>query len=304
MLERFDKHLWLPRQELNEYDNSRRMLLREAIEKNDSFYLVLSQVSCLFTRQSSTMARLLKDVPAQSWSSLETLLCSNKEMSESVVTLFAEFPAPVENILCSEWRQSFLGQLEIVKRFLLALPRQWDSMRYESIKRRASPLTQEMAEAYNLISPVIQTTLFRAIARSFWGSDDPGLTFLEVLHKLDQDAYTKKNWKRTERENNVAYGVLRYVFDVWQKYRLQPGAGTQQFRLQNAHDFFRKLPPSMKPTTDFNEADGGSGQFSRGAVQEAVIGGYGGGRMTNNSTGIQAVAGSDNMEVGTSWCER
>ena len=60
----------------------------------------------------------------------------------------------------------------------------------------------------------------------------------------------------------------------------------------------------MKPKTGFNEADCGSGQFSRGAVQEAVIGRRDDSRRAKNSTGVQAVAGTDNMGVGTAWYER
>jgi hypothetical protein len=74
--------------------------------------------------------------------------------------------------------------------------------------------------------------------------------------------------------------------------------------LQNADDFFRELPPSMQPTT-LNKINGGSGYLSRGPAQDAVSGGgYGGTRRANNSSGIQAVAGTDNMIVGTAWCER
>jgi hypothetical protein len=303
MLQRLDEHFWIHSQELNDYDISRRILLREAIQNNDFFYLVLSQASCLLTGQNPSMAELLEDISPESWSSLGTLLCFNKDMSEPVVKWFAEFPAPVEDILCSEWSQSFLKQLDIVKRFLCELPHQWNSMRNASISRRAPPLTQEMVEVYNLISPVIQTTVFRAMARSFWGADDPGLSFLVVLHKLDQDTYTKGHWKRTEEENVVAYRVLQYVFDFWQKYQLQPGARTEHFMLQNAHNFFRELPPSMQPMTDFNEVDGDNGHFSRGTAKEAVSGGHGGGKRANNRTSIQAVAGTDNMGGDTAWRE-
>lgn len=158
-----------------------------------------------------------------------------------------------------------------------------------------------MVEVYNLTSPVIQTAVFRAMARSFWGRDDPGLRFLEVLHKLDQDTYTKKHWKRTEWEKDVARRVLSYVYNAWQDYLPKPGAETEQFMLQNAHDFFRGLPPSMLSTTDFNDVDSGSGHFSRRIAQKAVSRGYGGGRRANNSTSIQAVAGTDSMDVVNAW---
>jgi hypothetical protein len=302
MLQRLDEHFRPHDQELNRNDYSRGILLQEAIQNNDSFYLVLSQVFCLYTVRGNFVVHKLGSISELSWSCLKKLLCSNESLSLSGVRFFSTFPAAVENILLGEWSRSFLDQLEIVKRFLLELPYQWDSMRNASITRRAPPLTHEMVEVYNLVSPVIQTTVFRALARSFWGPDDPGLKFLLVLHKLDQDAYTKEHWKRTGRENTVAYGVLRYVYDVWQEYRLHPQAGTEQFMLQNADDFFRELPPSMQPTT-LNKINGGSGCLSRVPVQDAVSGRYGGSRRANNSNGIQAFADTDNMGVDTAWCE-
>ncbi|KAM0707301.1 hypothetical protein Q7P35_005539 [Cladosporium inversicolor] len=297
MLPRLDKHFQSHDQELNEYDKDRKILLREAILNNDFFYPVLSQVFSLYTLRNSCVAHELVVIPELSWSCLGELLCSNESLSSSAVQLFSKFPASVEIILCSGWKQFFLYQLDIVKRFLLRLPGQWDCMQNISKASLAPPLVQDMVEVYNLTSPVIQTTVFRAMARSFWGRDDPGLRFLEVLHKLDQDTYTKEHWKRTEEEKDVARRILRYVYDVWQDYLPRPGAETEQFMLQNVLDFFRKLPPSMQPTTDINNVDSGSGHFSRGTAQKAVSGEYGGGSRANNSSSIQAVAGTDSMGV-------
>ena len=259
-------------QKLNPIDQGRRILLQEAIGKEDFFYLTLSQVFCMYTCDPQLMPKQLSRVEPISWTYLEQLLCSNSAMSLSVRTWFAAFPAPVHIIFASGDCQFFLNQLVVVESFLQELPRQWDSMIEVSRHRLAPPLTQEMVEELYLISPILQTTAFRAIARLFWsgGEDNPGLRFLETLHKMDQGTYTYQQWRRSKPERKVAYGIYAYVYNVWQQERTRPRAHREDFVLQPASDFFRQQPPSMQqgPNTGVN---GGHGQFSRGAAQQMQL---------------------------------
>jgi hypothetical protein len=269
MQQRLDEYFKPRDQILNPIDQGRRILLQEAIRKDDFFYLILSQVFCLYTCDRQLMPKQLGRVEPSSWTYLERLLCSNKAMSPLVVTWFASFPAPVHIVFASGECQFYLNQLVIIESFLQELPRRWDAMIEASKRMLAPPLTQDMVEELYLISPIVQTTAFRAIARIFWngGEDNPGLRFLEILHKVDQETYTFRHWRRSKSEKEAAHGMYAYVHNVWQQSCMLPGVSATEFVLPRARDFFEQTPPSMQQALNANA----NGQFNRGDAQQLQL---------------------------------
>jgi hypothetical protein len=256
---------------INAIDQGRRTLVQEAVEKEDFFYLVLSQIFCLHSCRPELMPKQLERVHPSSWVFLEQLLCSNQALSPMVVQWFSEFPAPVHIIFASGESQFYMNQLVVVESFLQELPRRWDHIVNVTKKRLAPPLTQEMVEELYLISPVVQTTAFRALARSFWrGEDNPGLHFLESLHKTDQHTYTFQQWRRTKPERKMAYGVYTRVFTAWKQQCVLQGSEVTNFVPPPGCEYLRQPPPSMAqdPILDMNN---NNPQFSRGAAQQLQL---------------------------------
>jgi hypothetical protein len=266
------KDFFEPRaQIINAIDQGRRTLVQEAIEKEDFFYLVLSQVFCLHTCRPELMPKQLERVHPSSWVFLEQLLCSNQALSPLVVQWFSEFPAPVHIIFASGESRFYMNQLVVVESFLQELPRRWDHIVNVTKKRLAPPLTQEMVEELYLISPVVQTTAFRALARSFWrGEDNPGLHYLESLHKTDQHTYTFQQWRRTKPERKMAYGVYTRVFNAWKQQCALQGSEVTNFVPPPGCEYLGQPPPSMAqdPILDMND---NNPQFSRGAAQQMQL---------------------------------
>jgi hypothetical protein len=269
MQQRLDEYFKPREQILNPIDQGRRILLQEAIRKDDFFYLILSQVFCLYTCDRHLIPKQLGRVEPSSWTYLERLLCSNKAMSPLVVTWCASFPAPVHIIFASGERQFYLNQLVIIESFLQELPRRWDAMIEASKRILAPPLTQDMVEELYLISPIVQTTAFRAIARIFWngGEDNPGLRFLEILHKMDQETYTFRHWRRSKPEREAAYGMYAYVHNIWQQSCMLPGVSATEFVLPRAREFFKQTPPSMQQALNVNA----NPTLSRGDAQQMQL---------------------------------
>jgi hypothetical protein len=280
----------------NSFDMERKMLMQEAIQNNDIFYLILSQAFCLHTRRHPILAEKLQGVPPESWCCLGKLLRSNEELSPSVVAWFAAFPAPAEEIFGTGDHYLFWNQLNVVKHFLTELPHRWAIMVKASECRQAPPLTEEMVQEFNLNSPVVHTAAFRAVVRSLWGSDDPGLGSLELLHKTDQATYTNQHWRRSPAERDVVYDVLKCVHDVLQQHCPRPQASDVEYVLTSAYKLFTKTPPSMQRMWNF-EVDNGNGQFSRGAAQGVASGERGGNGRVGNGNSIEGVTGADSTGV-------
>jgi hypothetical protein len=289
-------YFWLQHGQCNSFDMERKMLMQEAIQNNDIFYLILSQAFCLHTRRHPLLAELLQGVLPESWCCLGKLLRSNEELSPPVVAWFAAFPAPAEEIFGTGAHYLFWNQLNVVKHFLCELPYRWAIMVEASKCRQAPPLTEEMVQELNSNSPVVQTAAFRAVVRSLWGWDDPRLGFLELLQKTDQATYTKQHWRRSPAERDIAYEVLKCVHDVLEQHRPRPRASIVKYVLTGAYELFRETPPSMQRTWNF-EVDNGNGQSSRGAAQGVASGERGGNGRAGNGNSIEGVTGADSTGV-------
>jgi hypothetical protein len=230
----------------NAVDEGRKALAQEAVKKQDHFYLILSQLFCLYTCAPGLLPRHLDTVDASSWQCLERLLCSNQAVSPAVVQWFAGFPAPLDLVFASDDREFFINQLGIIENFLQVLPRRWDIIIEISKRTLAPPLTQDLIEQLYLISPVLQTTSFRAIARVFWGEENAGLNFLETLHKVDQHTYAHQMWRRNEAEKRIPYDIYSQVFHAWHSSVMSG----EQFSPPPACNYFHVRPPSMGAPTN------------------------------------------------------
>jgi hypothetical protein len=225
----------------NPVDEGRKALAQEAVEKQDHFYLILSQLFCLYTCAPGLLPKHLENVDTTSWQCLERLLCSNQAVTPAVVQWFAEFPAPLHMVFKSSDREFYINQLGIIESFLQVLPRRWDAIIGISKRTLAPPLTQDLIEQLYLISPVLQTTSFRAVARVFWGEDNSGLRFLETLHKIDQHTYAHQMWRRNEGEKRIAYDIYSQVFQAWRSSEISG----KPFSPPPTCNYFHVQPPSM-----------------------------------------------------------
>ncbi|KAI5367759.1 Putative Zinc finger, MIZ-type, Zinc finger, RING/FYVE/PHD-type [Septoria linicola] len=205
-----------------DYDNGRLALLRTAVEREDWFYQVLSQVFCLKSVMPSLLPKSLKALPISSWEHVANLLCSNTEINNDLLGFFADFPEPIMDLYSdqSNARDIYEYRAGMVKTFLIALPQCWDSLTLTSRQMLAPPLVEDMATFLHLHSPVLQTTCFRAIMRLFWGVEDSsGAEALMVLHQVDQHTFFANGWRRTQQEKLEAYAALRRAYDAWGQYQ-------------------------------------------------------------------------------------
>ncbi|KAK4555766.1 hypothetical protein LTR86_006986 [Recurvomyces mirabilis] len=180
-------------------DVARLTLLRDAVVQNDSFYLVLSQLFCLNSKPGGQkeLPQSIRGVGRESWRRLGSLLCDNNSLVPPSINWFAEFPVPVMDVYSTQlegFRAAYEIQVAHVCTFLSELPKEWDKLVNASIKRLAPPLVQDMAGSLSLYSPILQTTAFRAIARTFWSQSkspqqESGIETLVSLHQQDQARY-------------------------------------------------------------------------------------------------------------------
>ena len=239
-------------------DNGRLTLLRFAVEKEDWFYQVLSQLFCMRTVMPTLLPKSLKDLPVASWEQLGGLLVPNTEVNNELLMFFSEFPEPIMDLYSDPHnaREIYEARVQAVRTFLLALPQHWEGITQSCRQNLAPPLVEDMITILHLHSMVLQNTCFRAIARMFWGTEEsPGMKILEGLHELDQQTCMVGKWRRTPSEKHHAYAALRAVYEHWDAYRKRQQQRTsfsptaQPFAVPpEIHALFGTMPRSMMPS--------------------------------------------------------
>lgn len=107
------------------------MLLKDAVEKGDWFYQVLSQLFCLRFIASDQLPQSMSGVSQQCFDMLDALLCSNRDVDRDLLSFFSRFPEPIMNIYSNsstDTRDQYEARLRMVRDFLIKLPLHWDGL--------------------------------------------------------------------------------------------------------------------------------------------------------------------------------
>lgn len=184
---------------INHVDTGRISLLREAIERQDWFYICLSQIHCL-TQTPTLLPQPAITLPMQAITYLDMLLCPNYKLNPTVLKWLSDFPASMKSIYSSQARSLYDNLVQDVVGFIQRLQLGWDHLVNDCKARGSPPLIDDLLDRLALCSPVLQTTVFRAIARMITDGSD----HLEQLHRLDQDAFLRGCGKRSLNEKQAA----------------------------------------------------------------------------------------------------
>lgn len=205
---------------LNPVDDGRKLLTQEALQKEDWFCILLCQAYCLKDYRHSLLPKQLQKVPPDSWSVLEQFLCSNRALTPSVLSWFAQFPRTMQMKRVSGECSNLSTQLDKIAIFLTGLPRRWEKLIDTTNKRKAPPLAHDLADQLYLVSPVLQTSVYRKIARQLWGEDSETLQFLEYVLQKDQHMYFHQDWQTTRPgELQAAIDACANEYDAWRLHK-------------------------------------------------------------------------------------
>ena len=230
----------LSHQQPRPVDIGRLALLREAVDKGDWFYIVLSQIHCL-SGARHLLPQTVKSLNPISFTYLDNLLCPNSEISKNLLCWLADFPAPIMSVYSSTFGQYYQTHVCAVADFLQYLPAYWDKFVTGCKARQAPPLTEDLCMQFSLLSPVLQTTAFRAVTRMIWDAtngvnDSEGLDYVETLHRMDQSVFAQGRI-RSPQEKETAYRAYARLITAWKEY---------EHKVQKHHQRMQHLPERQR----------------------------------------------------------
>lgn len=230
----------------------RLVLLQEAVEKNDIFYVMLHQIYCLDFL--STMPNIavrcgFKAIHSQGLTILSQPLLENGKLKPDALQWFSKMPLSLEQMfqVSSVFRFTFAQILA----FLAQVSRHWIRVKEESKLRKCPPSANEMAVMFGLQSLVLQIVLFRAFLREIW-SGVQDRCFINC----------EKVFQRYQKASSSQLTVLdnQNFYDEISRTRVQHQTHTHHRGRQQLAMSPTNVPQMAPPQRRFSEATAPSGR--------------------------------------------
>ena len=183
----------------------RLALLREALQKPDPAFLLLSQIHAM------APSRLQGDPAALSLgtiATLERLVPSNASLDRSLHDWLGDFPFRTTDINRPKPGSWYAKHVPEVVAVLHRLTSSLDHLRKHCAALRAPPVVCDMLD---LQIPLLQTAFFKSIARELT-QDEESLFRLEKFHREDQLASSHGRLMQDDQKQRV-YQVLQSIVD-------------------------------------------------------------------------------------------
>lgn len=219
-----------------ELEKPRFILLQDACNNEDYFYVALHQFFCLWTLDRSLLVEVngFPDTHTVTFAFniINQLIRDNQGLSHVHLVWFSLFPAALKDLLArsDHYRRTTLS----VSNFLMRLKTHWVTLTNECKQRGYPPLVDEMINRLGLLSPVLQGVFFTASRRNLGIGDNEIGAQMELLFVQDRAGHRElaarynTSFPPSEldvRERNV--GVANRYIQLRQKDSGLPVPGTQ-----------------------------------------------------------------------------
>ncbi|KAG0652592.1 hypothetical protein D0Z07_0149 [Hyphodiscus hymeniophilus] len=173
-------------------ERPRFQLLSEACNSEDTFYVALHQLFCIW---DSPMRGLLSSIPEFphanilqiSFKVLSNLIRENKGLAPNHLKWFLDFPSPLADLMrTSEAYQKIVSN---VGRYLERLASDWGPFSKVCATRGYPPLVDELIQRMGLTSPILQHIMFTATRRNLGVEDDMYGEQMEKIFAEDKQGH-------------------------------------------------------------------------------------------------------------------
>ena len=160
---------------------ARIRLLEQALARKDVFYLVIHQVFCQYSIDTSVLERIR--APVQGMKMLNILLEQNIKMHYSATSRLAHFPYSPQQLFQQPW---YKHAMQTVPVFLTRFASEWSKLYYQS---NHAPLVSVLSEKFAFSSPILMLVMFVCVCRRLYSE-----YYIQNLQSLFW-----KDWESTNR---------------------------------------------------------------------------------------------------------
>ncbi|RYO81691.1 hypothetical protein DL766_002094 [Monosporascus sp. MC13-8B] len=173
-------------------EQARYQLVQDACERGDLFFIAFHQLFCTWTAAAHEVRQLCDDaghnvsLVEAAFGIMGTVLKSNSSLRQMHVKWLSSFPAPLVELRNDA---VYADSLRMVLDFLLRVAFEWMIVGQEHQASGYPLLMDELVNRFNVLSPVLQETMFRASWRNLGIKDDRIGLQMEALFREDQRLY-------------------------------------------------------------------------------------------------------------------
>jgi zinc finger MIZ domain-containing protein len=170
-------------------ERPRFQLLEDACRSEDSFYVALHQIFCIWDLPDPTQVTSIRDFPNSStllvaFKIVGQLIRENEGLAPNHKKWFAIFPSPLPDLMRNS--EPYRRTVRDVGVFLGRLASDWVQLSKECSTRRYPPLVDELVNRMGILSLILQGVVFTAARRNLGVTDDPVGRRMEDLFKKDR----------------------------------------------------------------------------------------------------------------------
>ena len=184
-------------------EQARYGLVLDASQHDDLFFVALHQLFCTWTAVPKEARDICTEpnydmefkydisLVESAFGTLGLLLKNNSMLREHHLRQLAAFPAPLIDLLgpLATHRVIYRDTMKRVLEFLVRLSWYWSTSTYEHCRDGYPLLMRDLLQLFELHSPVLQLTIFRASWRNIGVKDISIGAQMEAMFKLDQQAH-------------------------------------------------------------------------------------------------------------------
>lgn len=160
------------RDSFKEWASQRVILLKEACNIEDLFYLTLHQIYCWRSVNRKAMPRLgITGHREVALASLEVILIPNSRLEPPALEWFSGFPTDPEEFLRGTNPEASRA-LKQIQAFLDKLSTEWAQLSASCLTRQYPPSPYELSARLGLPSKILQTVFFTFVFRQIEGADN------------------------------------------------------------------------------------------------------------------------------------
>ncbi len=233
-------------------ERPRFQLLIDACRSEDSFYVALHQLVCVWDMMPSEISQIGRAFPnktqlTSAFDILGQLIGDNKQLAVTHNRWFSRFPSPLPDLLRTS--SPYCAVVADVGVFLTKLASDWNILSNDCNTRKFPPLVDELVDRLGLLSPIMQGVVFTASRRNIGISDGEFATRMEELFRQDQKDHQGINTARPLTVQERSYklkGEYLALYYQFMQQRLGSSSYIQNPILpSNSHIQSRPQPQSQ-----------------------------------------------------------
>jgi hypothetical protein len=212
----------------------RYILLKRACREDDTFYVALHQLFCIWYLNPDEVARIpgfpRNSVLEVAFQYIGHLIRDNENLTPSHNTWFASFPTSLAHMLTIPGL--YRNTIALVGNFLDRFAADWQALSFELTVRKYPPLMDELTTRLELFSPIFQDVVSTAARRNM------GITERELTMTMD------KIFKKDQMKHQKLLTRCQTDYSATQTEMLEHTECIKSEYLKAYYRFMEKRPPS------------------------------------------------------------